>query len=280
MGAKRKRSDRESLIPALWRRRRLLGWGAAVPFSLAALVLAGDAAASARAFLRNQARPAVAVRAPAGPAWTSIDPAAAIRQELARRHSSGLSAADVGRAFEQSSWVRSARVRRTREGFRVDLDYRRPILAVAWGDRCCYVDRDGVALDVDSLAEAAAAECLTLEGIEARGRPSVGRPIPDPRVVAAARLTDEIGVLSSPLGLDRIHCEAVGGRQEPHFVLAAQNGARIFWGAASAQSEQKIGRLRQIVAGGEMIPPGGVLDLRSPLEVSRSGSDWPGEKSS
>lgn len=279
MGAKRKRSDRESWIPTLWRRRRLLGRVAAVPLGLAALVLASDAAASARLFLRNQAQPNVSVAAPARPNWVSIDPAAAILHDLALA-SSALSAADVGRAFEQSPWVRSARVRRNRGGFRVELDYRRPILAVAWGDRCCYVDRDGVALDVDAIAEAAAAECLTLEGIDARGRPRVGRPIPDPRVLAAARLTEEVGVLSAPLGLDRIHCDAVSGCREPQLVLAARNGARILWGAADSRSEWKIGRLRQIVAGGETLPPGGVLDLRSPPELSRNRPDWPGAESS
>lgn len=145
------------------------------------------------------------------------------------------------------------------------VEYRRPLLAVAWGDRCCYVDREGVALDPDTLSPTSAAGCMTLEGIESRGIPERGRVVDEPSVVIAASLADRIGELAAPLELDRIHIDRSNDSMAPEFLFVTRNGARIVWGRRESDESEKLAQLRSLVENNTRPSPDQVLDLRRTL---------------
>lgn len=239
--------------------------------SLACLIAALCLAAGAYGFVQTRlwlrdiarySRP-LRVQMTAAPDWISPPAAAALASSVADI-APDATASSVASTILASSWVRSVKVRRLRDEFKVDVEFRRPRLAVAWGNQCCYVDQDGVALDPDGLTPQVGANCLTFEGIEARGVPQRGKVVGEPAVVAAASLVEAIRELASPLELDRVHVARPPGIGEPEFLFVTRAGARIVWGRRADDQDAKLARLRSLVEKNVALSPDRLFDLRDP----------------
>ncbi|HVJ80129.1 MAG TPA: hypothetical protein VNC50_03575 [Planctomycetia bacterium] len=105
-----------------------------------------------------------------------------------------------------SSWIRRVEVRRTGNGFAVELDYRKPVVAIPWRTEFAgiFLAEDGTVLFAQAAREDALRACLTLDGLAETEIPPVGKPFPDSRAVTLARLGALLAPHRAELRLARI----------------------------------------------------------------------------
>lgn len=214
----------------------VVGLAAATPFAL------HRARHALRSVLHDGKAPTI-VSNPS-PDWIKRDLVADAKAKLAKIASERtVSATDIGQAFDESPWVRSVRIRRTSAGFHVDADYRQPILGVALKAGCCFTDREGVALDPNTLTDAGGAACLTVRGIDVSSEPRTGHRLDNPLVTRVGQLADLLWTLREPLELDLIIVHPHEGTNPTTFELRTLAGGRIVWGDFGAQDSQKRAQL-------------------------------------
>lgn len=120
----------------------------------------------------------------------------------------------------------------------VALEYRRPVAAVeaADGQNVSFlpVDASGVRLPEDDFSEFERRYLPRITGVT--GRPQVGQPWSDPRVIHAAelasRLADVWGQLRLVEIIPSLHAQVRGDSEFYTFDIITSGGTRIVWGAA------------------------------------------------
>jgi len=204
----------------------------------------------------------LSISANPSPSWIKGDLVADAKAKLARIEADrAITASDVGQAFDGSPWVRSVRIKRTQTGYRADVDYREPILGVALRDRCCFTDREGVALDPLTLKVSAGASCFTVQGIEVSSAPRAGHRLDNPLVTRVGQLADLLWKLREPLELDLIIVRPHQGTTPTTFELETLSGGRIVWGDFGAQDAAKLAQLMARAQNRTPLVRGEMLDL-------------------
>lgn len=254
--------------------RKVLGAGlfilvialaAATPFSL-------HRSRHALRSILHEGKP-LAITATPSPVWIKSDLVADAKVKLAKiGEERSITAADVGQAFDSSPWVRSVRIKRTPTGYRVEADYREPILGVALRDRCCFTDREGVALDPTTLKVAAGANCLTVSGIEVDSPPRAGHRLDNPLVTRVGQLASLLWDLREPLELDLIIVRPHHGTNPTTFELKTLSGGRIIWGDFGAQDAVKLAQLAERARRQTPLANDETLDLTPASTANPSGS--------
>ncbi|MBX9655982.1 hypothetical protein K2Y11_20390 [bacterium] len=216
---------------------------------------------------------ALTISANPSPAWIKSDLVADAKARLALiERERAVTAADVGQAFDRSPWVRSVRIKRTPTGYRVEADYREPILGVALRDRCCFTDREGVALDPTTLKVAAGANCLTVNGIDVGSPPRAGHRLDNPLVTRVGQLASLLWDLREPLELDLIIVRPHHGANPTMFELKTLSGGRIIWGDFGAQDAVKLAQLTERARNRTPLAKEETLDLTPSSTSNPSGS--------
>jgi hypothetical protein len=176
----------------------------------------------------------------------------------------GASARRVTQMLEKSSWVRQVKVTRVGTRFQADLEYRQPLLAVDWGDgRYCFADRDGIALDVETLTARGGSACLIVRGARTLGFPAVGEPIADPRVAEVGRLAEKLQAIREPLHLETIVLEGDSSRRWTRVEIRTRSEGRVLWGQLGKNDEKKLALLVERTRLGATLSPGESWDLES-----------------
>lgn len=275
MAAKKKSAPppekRKRTLPSA---RKVLGAGlfvfviaiaAATPFAL------HQSRHALRSILRN-GRP-LSISADPSPPWIKFDLVADAKAKIAKiERERAVTAADIGEAFDSSPWVRTVRIKRTPTGYRVDAEYREPILGVALRDRCCFTDREGVALDPATLKVAAGASCLTVRGIDVESPPRAGHRLDNPLVTRVGQLASLLWDLREPLELDIIIVRPHHGTTPTIFEVKTLSGGRIIWGDFGAQDSAKLAQLAERARHRTPLAKDETLDLTPASSPDPSGS--------
>lgn len=134
----------------------------------------------------------------------------------------------IGRAIESSPWVRRVHIRRSFQNLSIDVEYRKPVLAVPWQSKFCYVDQDGIVLPAVQASDDSLRRCLVLLGADSPLLPQVGARFSDRRVADAAKLALRLDEVRSVLPLTTIAVRSAAG--EPFTAdLFTYNGSRVAW---------------------------------------------------
>lgn len=195
------------------------------------------------------------------PEWVTVDLVADLQATL-DQDADERTAQAVSRRLEEHRWVRSAKIHRTRNGFHADVDYREPVLAVNCLGRCCYVDREGAALDAGTLAARAGAQCLLLEGIESRQPPTIGEPLAEGLIIRAAELAGRLSAVRDPLALDSLILKV--DKNDPQIEILSRRGGLILWGSLKEPDGPKLAHLVEQTRTGLKVHEGQRIDLRRP----------------
>jgi hypothetical protein len=193
----------------------------------------------------------------------------------------------VKEAFEFHPWIASVEkiTKRLPSALYIELRYRRPVAAVespdVGGVTYLPVDEQAIRLPEIDLTEAERRYLPRISGVI--GRPLVGDPWDDPRVVGGAKLAAALGDVWRQLRLVEIMATLQDARVEQAesyaFEIVSSGGTRIVWGAAPGQEsafgestlEAKRQRLLEYAAQHgklESIDGPERLDVRSDLVVT------------
>ncbi len=146
--------------------------------------------------------------------------------------------------LENSPWVRSVKITRQSTGFHAEIEYRRPVLAVAWGDgRYCFTDRDGIALDVETLTARGGSACLILKGADSKGFPAAGERVADNRIPDIGKLAEKLQALREPLHLETILLATSSKSRFPRVEILTRTEGRVLWGQLGKNDEKKLAQL-------------------------------------
>jgi hypothetical protein len=264
MASIKKRPAAKKPAEPSWTWGSLVGWVNPVLalFSLAAI---GFGFSAGRSALRDQ----VATHHPAElsitplPDW--IAPTGSPAKHVSPADLAHASARKLTQLLENSLWVRSVKIFRQSTGFHADIEYRRPVLAVAWGDgRYCFTDRDGIALDVETLTARGGSSCLILKGAESKGFPAAGELLADCRVPDIGKLAEKLQALREPLHLETILLATSSKSRFARIEILTRTEGRVLWGELGKNDEKKLALLVERTRLGATLSKGDVWDLDQP----------------
>jgi hypothetical protein len=264
MASIKKKSATKKPAESSWTWASLIGWTKPLLalFSLAVVAFGFSAGRSA---LRDQfvrQNPSELSITPL-PDW--IAPAGSPAKLVSSADLSHTSARKLTQLLEASLWVRSVKIARRSTGFHAEIEYRRPVLAVAWGDgRYCFTDRDGIALDVETLTARGGGACLILKGAESKGFPAAGELLPDSRVLDIGKLAEKLQAVREPLQLETILLATGSKSRFPRVEILTRTEGRVLWGELGKNDEKKLAQLVERTRLGATLSKGESWDLDQP----------------
>lgn len=215
-----------------------------------------------------------------------------IVSELASTDSDGKTASPnsldtqlVGRVasfVESRPYVRQASIRKSTNELQINVHYRHPVGIVEFGSLLIAVDGEGVILDGRSYQSDSPDDFMriTVNQPNQKGM-ETWQVWPDPRIVMASQVCDELAPYWNELELFRVVTFWAPGREANgndtiDVWTKYRDGGRIIWRNASSSGEvtveQKINAIRQYIAeNGALTEMGGnkILDVRSGQPVVR-----------
>jgi hypothetical protein len=222
---------------------------------------------------RSSLRAAVQTQQPATlqitplPDW--IAPSGSPAAKIPPADLAGASARKMTQRLETSPWVRSVKVRRVPAGFQAEIVYRRPVLAIAWGDgRYCFADRDAIVLDLETLTARGGSACLTVKGAQTTGFPAAGQPLADPRLTEVGGLAEKLLSLREPLHLETILLTSDARARWTAVDILTRTDGRIHWGEMGKNDEKKLAMLVERTRLGASLPKGETWDLTKSDAIS------------
>jgi hypothetical protein len=194
------------------------------------------------------------------PDWIADDGSPAKR--ISSTDLSTTSAQKLTEQIASSPWVREVKVRRSKRGYFAEIDYRAPMLAVAWGDgRYCFADRDAMALDVETLTARGGIACLVVKGAQAIGFPSAGQPLSDRRLADVGHLAEKLLRVREPLNLETIHLTSDPKARFVRLEILTRSEGRILWGDLGKNDDKKLAMLVERTRLGANLGRGEIWDL-------------------
>ena len=159
----------------------------------------------------------------------------------------------LSEAFAAHPWVERVEhvVLRYPSGADVQLVYRVPTALVEIPPQVFLVDRNGILLPTDYLANATTdrrSEFLTIRGIQSMPLGSVGTPWGDPMVQTASQLAAALKEIAEPLNLTYIIpvTETTLNRTRIVCLLQTANGVEIHWGTFVPDDPKTEGKIKKL----------------------------------
>ncbi len=142
---------------------------------------------------------------------------------------------EIAQAFSMHNWVQNVlRVSKHHPAHvDVQLEYRRPVAMVEVENGLLPIDAHGTLLPPGDFSAEQARDYLRISVAGAAPAGSIGTAWGAPRIHDASRIAGALQEHWKKLGLYRIAMAPMdNATDEPRFILATRQGARVIWGAA------------------------------------------------